>query len=150
MSTYGSLEELLKNQKDRYENNCNDGKCSSCGECCTDLLPLNDAKIKRLKSYAERHNLKENRHNLFWDKKATDLTCPFRNNELNICEVYPVRPVICREFICSKSLDQAKADRDSVISQSRSIRSLRYEVFGNPESLVLVTNALEKVRGGLL
>lgn len=150
MGTYGSLEDILKTQKESYVNKCVEGKCSSCGECCTDMLPLNDAEVKRLKAYAERHNLKENRHNLFWDKNATDLTCPFRNNELNICEVYPVRPVICREFICSKSLEQAKVDRDSVISQSRSIRSLRYEVFGNPESLVLVANALEKVRGGML
>lgn len=150
MSAYGSFEDLMKTQKERYVNKCIDDKCSSCGECCTDLLPLNDAEVKRIKSYAERHNLKENRHNLFWDKNATDLTCPFRNNKLNICEVYPVRPVICREFICSKSLEQAKADRDSVISQSRSIRSLRYEVFGNPESVILVANAVEKVRGGLL
>lgn len=150
MCTYGSLESLLKTQKERYENKCIDGKCSSCGECCTDLLPLNEAEVKRLKAYAERHNLKENRHNLFWDKNATDLTCPFRNNDLKICEVYPVRPVICREFICAKPLEQAKKDRNSVLSQSRSIHSLRYEVFGNPESLVLVTNAVEMVRGGSL
>lgn len=65
MSTYGSLEDLLKNQNERYVNSCIDGKCSCCGECCTDLLPLTDAELKRLKNYLQREypNLPKNLKN---------------------------------------------------------------------------------------
>ena len=138
MSTYGSIERMMASQEERYKNSCVNGKCSGCGECCTDLLPLTDAELKRLKDYAKRHNLRENRHSCFWDKNATDLTCPFLNKDTSKCDVYPIRPVICREFICSKEYEQAIADRDFITSQSRTIRSLRFEVFGNSESLDLL------------
>jgi len=136
---YGKISDLVK--VDLYEHHCVDGKCSGCGDCCTDLLPLTDAELERLKRYANEHNLKEHRHSLFFDKKAIDLTCPFRNNEIKQCDVYAVRPQICREFICSKSLDMAKKDRDS-LSASRITRSLRYEVFGNRESLTILAMAI--------
>lgn len=136
---YGKISDLAK--EDLYAHHCVDGKCSGCGDCCTDLLPLTDAELERLKKYANDHGLKEHRHNLFWDKKAIDLTCPFRNNETKQCDVYAVRPQICREFICSKHIDTAKKDRDS-LSASRITRSLRYEVFGNRESLTVLAMAI--------
>ena len=27
------------------------GKCTGCGECCSNILPLSDAEIKRIKDY---------------------------------------------------------------------------------------------------
>jgi Fe-S-cluster containining protein len=136
---YGKISDLVK--VDLYTQHCVDGKCSGCGDCCIDLLPLTDAELEQLKKYANEHNLKEHRHSLFFDKKAIDLTCPFRNNETKQCDVYAVRPQICREFICSKSLDTAKNDRDS-LSASRITCSLRYEVFGNRESLTILAMAI--------
>lgn len=79
-----------------YSNNCIDGRCSNCGECCSDLLPLTDGEVSKLKRYAQAHNLKEHRQAPFFDPKATDLTCPFRNEQTKRCDVYPVRPLICR------------------------------------------------------
>ena len=38
----------LLNASDICSNNCIDGHCSGCGECCADLLPLTKGEIKRL------------------------------------------------------------------------------------------------------
>lgn len=39
------------------------GKCSNCGQCCSNLLPLSDSEVKRIKQYIKKHNIKEQRHN---------------------------------------------------------------------------------------
>lgn len=131
MSHYGSWQEIVKDG-DRYGCNCIDGQCSNCGECCTDMLPLTKGELLRLKDYAAKHHLKQHRQAPFWDLKATDLTCPFRNQQTKKCDAYPARPYICRTFICSKTKEDAHRDRD-LISESRGIYSLRWEVFGNDE-----------------
>ena len=95
-----------------YKNNCIDGKCSNCGECCTDLLPLSAEEVRRLKAYARKHGLKEHTQAPFFAAGATDLTCPFRNQAEGKCDVYEVRPRICRSFVCTKTREQAKHDRD--------------------------------------
>lgn len=133
MAYYGSYLDLPKDGE-FYSNNCVDGKCSNCGECCSDLLPLTDAEVRKIKRYAKAHNLKEHRQAPFFDPKAIDLTCAFRNEQTKRCDIYPVRPLICQAFICTKSLQTAHHDRD-LIHQSRSVHSLRYEVFGNAETL---------------
>lgn len=139
MAYYGSIQEAPPADA-TYENNCVDGKCSNCGNCCTDFLPLTKGELDRLYNYAKSHGLKEHRQAPFWDKNATDLTCPFRNQQTQKCEVYPVRPLICRSFTCAKPLDVAKHDRDE-IHKARKVMSLRYEIFGNPECVALLTAA---------
>ena len=84
-----------------YSNNCVDGHCIGCGECCTDLLPTTRREIVRLRDYAKKHQLKEHRLPAGAALESVDLTCPFRNETTKRCEVYPVRPLICRAFICS-------------------------------------------------
>ena len=125
----------------RYSNNCIDGKCSCCGECCVDLLPVTPAEISRIKEYVKKHGIKEHRQAPFFDPKATDLSCPFRNQETKKCEIYPARPYICRTFICSKTREDAIRDRN-LIAADRAPHSLRYEIFGNPESLAFVMAAM--------
>lgn len=128
---------------EQYSNNCIDGKCSNCGECCADLLPVTQEEIDRIKAYVQKHNIKERKDRPFFDPNATDLTCPLRNNKERRCEVYPVRPLICRQFICTKSLEQAKHDRD-LLHASRMPRSMRWEIFGNPEVLRLFAGLVTK------
>lgn len=139
MAYYGSIREVPPGDT-TYANNCVDGKCSNCGNCCVDLLPLTKGELQRLRRYVREHNLKEHRQAPFWDPNATDLTCPFRNQQTQKCEVYPVRPLICRSFTCAKPLDVAKRDRDD-IHKTRKVMSLRYEVFGNMETVALLTVA---------
>lgn len=45
----------LLNASGIRSNNCIDGHCSGCGECCADLLPLTKGEIKRLRDYARKH-----------------------------------------------------------------------------------------------
>lgn len=55
-------------------------------------------------------------------------------------EVYPVRPLICRAFICSRTLQAARKTRD-LVQSDRDIHSLRWEIFKNPESIALIQAA---------
>ena len=139
MAYYGSIHDVPPGDT-TYGNHCVDGKCSNCGNCCVDLLPVTKGELDRLYHYAKKHGLKEHRQAPFWDPKATDLTCPFRNSHTKQCEVYPVRPLICRSFTCAKPLDVAKRDRDE-IHKSREVVSLRFEIFGNTECVSLITAA---------
>ena len=41
-----------------------DGKCSNCGQCCSDLLPLSEKEVRAIKKYISEHHIKEQRHNV--------------------------------------------------------------------------------------
>ena len=123
-----------------YSNNCVDGHCIGCGECCTDLLPTTRREIVRLRDYAKKNQLKEHRLPAGAALESVDLTCPFRNETTKRCEVYPVRPLICRAFICSRTLQAARETRD-LVQSDRDIHSLRWEIFKNPESIALIQAA---------
>lgn len=48
------------------------GKCSNCGACCSDFLPLSDNDIRRIKVYIAEHHIKDikNAKSLFHQKYA--------------------------------------------------------------------------------
>lgn len=82
------------------------GECSNCGQCCSDILHLSEEEIKRIDKY-----LKENKvvqHN----KGKNNLMCPFRNEMLKKCDIYEVRPEICRIFKCNKTPEEAYRNRE--------------------------------------
>ena len=143
MGHYGSVLDIPKSEE-RYTCHCVDGKCSGCGECCTDMLPLTSRELQRIRMYAKAHNLQEHRQAPFFDPGAVDFTCPFRDQEKRRCDIYPVRPEICRSFICTKALEVARADRDKIY-QGRREHSLRYEVFDNPEVVAFIAGII--IRG---
>ena len=119
------------------------GKCSNCGKCCTDLIPISDGELERIVRYAKEHHLEEHRQAPFWQPNAVDMTCPFRNQKTGKCDIYPVRPEICRSFICSMGHDNAIAVRDK-LHEKYPPRSLRWEAFGNPEQLIAISVAVMK------
>lgn len=89
-----------------------DGKCSNCGQCCSNLLPLSNDEVKQIKSYIKKHKIKEQRHNFI---QGVDLTCPFRDEANKKCLVYEIRPAICRQFMCNHSQkDIEKALRECI------------------------------------
>ena len=104
------------------------------------IKAVNGQKMIRLGDYAKKHQLKEHRLPAGAAMESVDLTCPFRNEETKRCEVYPVRPLICRAFICSRTLQAARKTRD-LVQSDRDIHSLRWEIFKNPESIVLIQAA---------
>lgn len=75
-----------------------DGKCVSCGNCCTAILPVTKEEIKAIKRYVKRKHIKPVKN----FNVDLDLTCPFRNNTEKKCNIYEVRPTICRDFKCDK------------------------------------------------
>ena len=114
------------------------GKCSQCGQCCSNLLPLSKIEIKRIKDYVKKHRIKEQRHNAMM---AVDMTCPFRDETNKKCLIYEIRPEICRVFQCNK-------DRDAIVANKMRLHGvnnvvlMRNEFFGNTEDLEWVLGAV--------
>ena len=89
-----------------------DGKCSQCGACCGDILPLTPNEVRQIKKYVRSHGIREQRHNAM---VGADMTCPFRDEANRKCLVYEVRPWICRQFMCNHTYeDIMKAKFDSM------------------------------------
>lgn len=84
----------------------NNGECTQCGSCCSNILPMTEKEIRKIKSYIKIHKVKEQKHNDVLLKNITiDLTCPFldESKTKEKCLIYQVRPKICREFNCCPS-----------------------------------------------
>lgn len=107
---------------------CN-GKCSNCGECCSDVLPVSKGEIKIIKNYMIANKIKEAKHGNFLTKIDLDLTCPFRDNDKKICRIYPVRPMICKSFICSKPIPDIE-DVKRLMHETKDMISMREVFFG--------------------
>lgn len=83
-------------------NNCNGSKCSNCGECCGEFLPITKKEYYIIKDYLLNHpEIVEQVHA---EGGNVHLLCPFRDRENKCCTIYPVRPLVCRQFLCLKSL----------------------------------------------
>lgn len=74
------------------------GECSSCGECCSGVLPLSRAEVDRIKRYITQNPVEEQWH---MGRMGFDMTCPFRDERERVCLIYPVRPDICASFMCN-------------------------------------------------
>ena len=90
----------------------NEGKCTGCGECCGNCLPMTLADVNAVwnaASAAARKPL----HDKLWYVcnhvgNVVDMTCPFCDDEQpngHKCVIYESRPYICREYICKNALD---------------------------------------------
>lgn len=101
----GTFEEMIEEFNDGTYDLTDNGTCTQCGNCCSNLLPMTDEEIETIRKYIKRYHIKEHRHNLPLANPSLDLTCPFLNDSKKTekCEIYEVRPHICREFICCPS-----------------------------------------------
>ena len=99
-----NLQELFNDMKHGVYNFSNNGKCTSCGNCCTALLPMTKEELKTIQRFVKRKHLQIEKH----EGADFDFTCPFRNEEKKICMIYTIRPQICRDFKCDKP--QKKVD----------------------------------------
>lgn len=81
------------------ENNSINNKCSKCGDCCTDFIPMTDEEIRIIKFYIKKYNIEPS---IVKDMNGnTYIACPFISEKG--CKIYPVRPAICKDFACWKS-----------------------------------------------
>lgn len=105
----------------------NNGKCSNCGACCSNLLPMSDSEKSAIHAYIKKHNIKEQRHAYPTSDITINLVCPFRSDAERKCLIYPVRPLICRNFQCNKTPEQV-IDKRFMLKDYRAV-DVRSEFF---------------------
>lgn len=121
------LEAVKRDMDDNIYNFMKDGKCSGCGCCCSNLLPMSQKEVDVIHGYIKKHNIKECKHLLPVAKPAFDMTCPFRDNDRKICTIYEVRPEICKQFICDND-QRAKYNR-KLLGHTRNVVDVRSEFY---------------------
>lgn len=93
------LEQISNN--DNIKDMTKEGKCSRCGECCGLFIPFTKKELKVIKEYVNKNNIKP----MFRYNTAIgsfDARCPFYNSIQHKCNIYEVRPHVCKDFICSR------------------------------------------------
>ena len=80
------------------------GKCTQCGACCSNYLPMTQKEAAVIHRFVKKHDIKEFKHLFPVSNDTFDMTCPFMDDskQKEKCRIYPVRPEICKQFICSK------------------------------------------------
>ena len=104
MNKLDTLDTLLNREVGEITDFSKDGKCSNCGGCCNDILPLTNADINRIRNYVKKNNIQPCNHfpNVM-TSIVVDVVCPFRNDSKKVCTIYPVRPTVCKGFSCYES-----------------------------------------------
>lgn len=85
------------------------GRCTQCGECCTNRLPISDNDIAAIRKYIKAHRIRPVNHvPAILAGPTLDLVCPFLDHMRpdKKCLIYPVRPLICRLFTCRTYVDK--------------------------------------------
>ena len=107
------------------------GKCTGCGQCCSDMLPLTNADVARIRLYIRRNDIRPISHVLApFAGPSLDMVCPFMDEHApdgRHCTIYPVRPAICRHFVCS-ALPGTEAERrmiQGIIADRSAAKGLR-------------------------
>lgn len=107
-----------------------DGKCSNCGECCSNFLALTESEIRKIKRYIKAHNIKPHIKKAPTVEKVIDAMCPFRNDKDKKCDIYSIRPLICREYRCDAFKMGWEFDVSKLHGASVKLVSMRQEFFG--------------------
>lgn len=107
-----------------------EGRCSDCGQCCNNLLPVNFQEVARIEKYVKKHNIQPCTHFAPLKGYRGSMICPFRDNTAKRCTIYPVRPGVCKSFFCGKSRDEIVADRAEAYRRCSLEIDMRATFFG--------------------
>ena len=107
----GTIQQMLSDMKNGVCDFTKDGKCSNCGQCCSNFLPISQKEADAIARYMKKNGIKEHINRPPTTQPTMDWTCPFRNEAERKCDIYPVRPAICRDFKCDKPAKGIMADR---------------------------------------
>lgn len=99
-----NLVDAIKDMKSGVYDLTENGKCTQCGACCSNYLPMTQKEIDEIHRFVKKHEIKEFKHLFPVSEASLDMTCPFLDDakQKEKCRIYPVRPEICKQFICSK------------------------------------------------
>ena len=86
--------------------------CNRCGKCCANILLLSDSEIIKIKDYIVKNNITVINRNNVTCKEDFNI-CPFLDDKNKKCNIYDVRPSICRSFNCNHNLSKTM-DYDGV------------------------------------
>lgn len=129
-------------------NTCN-GKCSGCGECCSNTIPLFLPEIKRIKKAIKDYNITYD-YKDFITPEGIHMLCPFLDTKTKRCKLhqidYNLKPEVCKKFSCGNS--------DKIINKNRKyfdthadingfsgiFKPLELIFFDNPMSLLLLAS----------
>jgi len=137
---------------DMIVNKCCDHQCSCCGSCCAEFLPLTRKEVFKIIDYLAEHKEIKCSHSIDKDKKNVYGFCPFLNEHTNRCNIYPIRPFVCRNFKCDKDIKTLKAERIeyakradyNAFDDKKPIVSLHFLFFGEIKyDLIYRHNVLE-------
>lgn len=105
------------------------GKCTGCGACCSNILPMTENEIRIIRQYIKKHGIKEQIRIIPTVNPNIDMTCPFLDNSKKCekCTIYEVRPRICKDFICNP---KQRPPVDLEYSLKAKIVLVREEFFG--------------------
>jgi Fe-S-cluster containining protein len=107
----GDIEDVMIDIKHGLYDFTNNGKCSGCGSCCSRYLPMSQKEINQIHRYINKHQIKQQKQicNIL-AKPTRDMTCPFLdlNKKNKKCTIYEVRPLVCREFLCTGKMKLSK------------------------------------------
>ena len=109
----------LYNERTFLNDKTKNGVCSGCGECCSNWLPISEKEYFEIGKYITKHNIMGWRNvlNKNWHDK-----CPFLNS-YNKCNIYSIRPLICREFKCDLQ-KKAGIDFTKFLGEERKLVSM--------------------------
>ena len=82
------------------------GCCSGCGDCCANVLPISKEEVGRIKQYIKKNNIVPVNRNNVLSEEYIDI-CPFLSKD-NRCNIYELRPEVCKSFMCCNILDSKK------------------------------------------
>ena len=109
-------------------------QCSRCLQCCTDFISLSITDINRIKKYMQSHKI--NRNIATTENNEYIILCPFISEKG--CQIYPVRPQICRSFYCWHSehdnlQNKEACHRTAVINGDNTPYKSLHAIFFNDE-----------------
>lgn len=91
------------------------GRCTGCGQCCGNFLPLTKDDVARIRKYVKKNRIRPvDRLNAALAGPSVDMMCPFLDDAAPAgkkCRIYEVRPFICRHYVCSVNSDPVARDR---------------------------------------
>lgn len=105
--------EYINNQINGKVIDLNNPNCNNCSECCSLMTMITP---KEFECYIKYFSKDKRGREIFkqavtrWVKvgekhNSFNMTCPFIS-KTNRCLIYSIRPIVCKEFHCSSSLNK--------------------------------------------
>lgn len=85
-------------------------KCENCGACCGPV-PVNPPEFEKIVEFVQKN---PDALNVALNLKNDALTCPFRDEKLGRCAIYPVRPILCRLFGLCEQMQCCKGNSANI------------------------------------